>query len=117
MAKLLDVQMRPDSMMASHILISYQGAATNDNKITRSKDKAKRMADSLLTILKKNIAQFPVMASTVSDDASNKAKGGDLGWFTDGTMVNASSDSSSFYIGGGGKFLLSPFIICLNNTF
>jgi len=87
MAKLLDVQLRPDSMMASHILIAYQGSAVNDPKITRTKEKAQRMADSLMNVLKTNMAQFPVIASTVSDDASNKAKGGDLGWFIDGTMV------------------------------
>ncbi|MEI6576256.1 MAG: SurA N-terminal domain-containing protein [Bacteroidota bacterium] len=88
MAKLLDVQMRPDSMKASHILISFAGSAVGDQKITRTKEKAQKMADSLMVILKKNAAQFPAIAASLSDDNSNKAKGGDLGWFTDGSMVS-----------------------------
>jgi peptidyl-prolyl cis-trans isomerase D len=87
MAKLMDVQLRPDSMKASHILISFAGSAIGDNKITRLKDNAKKMADSLFLVLKTNAAQFPAIAASMSDDASNKAKGGDLGWFLDGTMV------------------------------
>lgn len=87
MAKLLDVQVRPDSLKANHILIAYQGSAVNDPKITRPKDKAKKVADSLMTVLSKNAGMFGVIAASVSDDASNKAKGGDLGWFMDGTMV------------------------------
>ncbi len=87
MAKLLDVQVRPDSLKANHILIAFQGSAVNDPKITRPKDKAKKVADSLMTVLSKNAGMFGVIAASVSDDASNKAKGGDLGWFIDGTMV------------------------------
>jgi len=87
MAKLLDVQVRPDSLKANHILIAYQGSAVNDPKITRPKEKAKKVADSLLTVLSKNAGMFGLIATSLSDDASNKAKGGDLGWFMDGSMV------------------------------
>lgn len=87
MAKLLEVQVRPDSLKANHILISYQGSAANDPKITRTKEKAKTVADSLFNILKKNIGMFPVISANMSDDASVKSKGGDLGWFNDGSMV------------------------------
>ena len=45
--------MRPDSMKASHILISYKGAMRADEKITRTQDHAKKIADSLMTVLKK----------------------------------------------------------------
>lgn len=87
MAKLLDVQVRPDSLKANHILIAFQGSAVNDPKITRPKEKAKKIADSLQVVLSKNAAMFPAIAASMSDDASNKSKGGDLGWFTDGSMV------------------------------
>ncbi len=87
MAKLLDVQMRPDSMKASHILIAFKGSAVNDNKITRTKEKAKQIADSILAVVQKDMNQFPPIAMKMSDDGSNKNKGGELDWFVDGAMV------------------------------
>ncbi len=86
-AKLTDVQMRPDSMKASHLLISYQGAANADPAVTRTKDQAKAMADSLANILKLNPGLMEVMARQHSNDGSVNQNGGDLGWFADQTMV------------------------------
>ncbi|MFI5205987.1 MAG: peptide deformylase, partial [Candidatus Paceibacterales bacterium] len=37
LARLIDVQERPDSMKAKHILLSYQGAQGADQNIKRSK--------------------------------------------------------------------------------
>jgi peptidyl-prolyl cis-trans isomerase D len=89
MYKLLDVQMRPDSMKASHILISFKESAVNDPKITRTKDKAKQIADSIFNVLKKDAKQFALISAKMNDDGSVKTKGGDLGWFADETMVPA----------------------------
>ena len=88
MARILDMQMRPDSMRASHILISFAGAQNANEKITRTKIGASSLADSLLASLKANPMQFEAMASNLSDDPS-KSKQGDLGWFADGAMVAA----------------------------
>jgi peptidyl-prolyl cis-trans isomerase D len=93
MAKLLDMQYRPDSMKASHILVTFKGSAVNDQKITRSKDRAKIMADSLFTIIKKDGNRFRDIAANVSDDKSVKEKGGDLGWFADGAMIKPFNDA------------------------
>ncbi|MCK9618116.1 MAG: SurA N-terminal domain-containing protein [Lentimicrobiaceae bacterium] len=87
-AKLVDVQMRPDSMKASHILISYTGAQVRE-KINRTKERASQIADSLLMLIKRDASQFEVIAKKLSDDQSVKSNGGDLGWFADGTMVTA----------------------------
>ena len=92
-AKVVDFQMRPDSMKASHILISYKGAMRADEKITRTQDQAKKIADSLLTVLKKNPKKFEEIAKTTSDDPTAKAKAGDLGWFADGTMIGPFNDA------------------------
>ena len=86
-AKLMDVQMRPDSMKAKHILISYQGAERADQNVKRSKKDAKRIADSILNVLKSTPMQFEAIARKMSNDPSAKEKGGDLGWFADGSMV------------------------------
>lgn len=84
--KLLAVEMRPDSMKASHILISYDGSQVRE-KINRTKERAKQIADSLLTLMRKDASQFDAIAKKLSDDQSAKNNGGDLGWFTDGAMV------------------------------
>ncbi|MDP4265960.1 MAG: SurA N-terminal domain-containing protein [Bacteroidota bacterium] len=93
--KLLDMQQRPDSLKASHILIAYKGAMGADpQKTTRSKEAAKKIADSVLAILKKAPDQvFESYAKGMSDDPTAKEKAGDLGWFTDGSMVKAFNDA------------------------
>ena len=88
-ARLIDKQNRPDSLRASHILISYKGALRSDDTVT-TKDEAQRLADSLLNVIKTNKnADFAALATQFSSDPGSKdeEKGGDLDWFTDGMMV------------------------------
>lgn len=85
MAKLIDKQVRPDSVLASHVLISYR---TNQrSNITRNKEKAKQLADSLWQVLLKTPSKLQEIALQFSDDPSAKTNNGDLGWFGDGEMV------------------------------
>jgi len=83
MARLLDIQERPDSMNGSQILVGYAGSG-NEN-IKRTKVQAKAKADSLLAVLKKNPEKFGEIAKLVSDYPSAKDDAGDLKWFTDGS--------------------------------
>lgn len=83
--KLMDRQTRPDSLKASHILISFVGTPVQTAK--RSKDEAIKLSDSLLKVVKTNPAAFESIASTLSDDATASKKQGDLGWFADGGMI------------------------------
>ncbi|MFA5972069.1 MAG: SurA N-terminal domain-containing protein [Lentimicrobiaceae bacterium] len=83
--KLVDREATPDSLRASHILISYAG--TPVNTATRTREEAEKLADSILTVVQKNPAAFQVLASTRNDDEVAKSKMGDLGWFADGAMV------------------------------
>ena len=83
-----------DSAKVRHILISYAGAGAAP-EIKRSKDQAKKMADSLLTILKKDVKLFPEYVKNFSDDGGKKmpptkkdgefymGKDGDYGWLND----------------------------------
>jgi len=91
-AKIQDKQMRPDSMKASHILIAYQNEFTQGSNITRTKEQARKTADSLLAIVKKDDKKFPELAASFSD-AQSKKKGGDLDWFQDGRMPAAINDA------------------------
>lgn len=87
LARIMDMQARPDSMKASHILISYAGAAKAAQEVTRTKIQSKAIADSLLKVIKTNPAAFDEFAGTISDDAAAKTKNGDLDWFADGAMI------------------------------
>ena len=87
-AKLMDVQSRPDSLKASHILVSFAGGGVS-NDIKRTKVEAKKLADSLFAAVKKDPKQFEMLALTKSDDKGTSQKSGDLNWFLDGTMVPA----------------------------
>jgi hypothetical protein len=77
--------MRPDSVRARHILLSLQAYGGNRQVI-------KETADSLLNVLNSG-GSFNQIAQEYSADESNRAIGGDLGWFTEGTMVSAFSNA------------------------
>ncbi|MDO9512842.1 MAG: peptidylprolyl isomerase [Bacteroidales bacterium] len=84
-ARLMDIQTRPDSLKASHILISYDGAFNAESKLT--KDQAKKIADSIYTALRGDKKKFEDLAAKYSKDPSVGTNKGDLGWFADGNMV------------------------------
>lgn len=86
-ARLVDTQTRPDSLRASHILISYAGTNVNpETKLNKAQAKAK--ADSIYNIVKNNVAKFEEIAgSAINDDKASAETKGDLNWFADGAMV------------------------------
>ena len=87
LVRIVDMQNRPDSLKASHILIGYKGAYGSQDTI--SKDEAQAKANELLAQLKaakNNDELFAELAAQYNTDAT-KDKGGDLDWFTDGAMV------------------------------
>lgn len=86
-AKVMDFETRSDSLMASHILVSYANAFRSTE--TRTKEEAKSLADSLLNVIKKDNSKIEALAKDFSDDPSAQTNNGDLGWFTDGMMVYA----------------------------
>ena len=84
MAKIMGEQSRPDSLKASHVLITFEGSQAGGK---RTKEAAKKLADSLLGVAKKDPKKMPLLAMKYSDDPSAKTNVGDMGWFADGTMV------------------------------
>ena len=78
LAKLIDVQNRPDSVKARHILL------TDAN--------AQNTADSLKTLIEQG-ASFSNLAAKFSQDPGSANSGGDVGWFSEGRMVPEFNDA------------------------
>jgi peptidyl-prolyl cis-trans isomerase D len=80
-----DTQMRPDSVRVRHILLSAQAYGGNQAVMAS-------LSDSLVDVIR-NGGNFNQLALEFSADESNRAIGGDLGWFQEGTMVTDFNDA------------------------
>ena len=93
-AKMIDSKTMPDSAKAKHILIQTNNPQTGQAILSDSI--AKKRIDSIALAIQ-NGASFDTLAKKFSDDnkgpdGGSAAKGGDLGWFTQGAMVAAFND-------------------------
>jgi len=84
-SKLVATKMAP-SVQASHALISYKGAQRVKPEVTRTKEEAQALANTLLAVAKQSGTDFAKFA-TKNSDGPSATKGGDLGWFYEGQMV------------------------------
>jgi peptidyl-prolyl cis-trans isomerase D len=94
LSKVTGVKQLPDSVKASHILISFTGSATADPTVSNSPEDAEKVADSLLAFIKADPSKFEDLAKELSVDKVSGAKGGDLGWFVYRTMIPEFRDYS-----------------------
>ncbi|MDG1535484.1 MAG: SurA N-terminal domain-containing protein [Schleiferiaceae bacterium] len=85
--KLVDRKIVPDSVKARHILIPFAGATRADASITRNPQEARVLADSLFAYLEENPSAFESVSEAFSSDIVAKEKGGDLGYFSRGSMA------------------------------
>ncbi|KFE98456.1 peptidylprolyl isomerase [Chryseobacterium formosense] len=78
LSKLIDKK-PSDSTLSNHILISYKGAERST--ATRSKEEAKKIADSLMAVIKANPAKF-AEGLKLSDEPGAVERKGSVGWTT-----------------------------------
>lgn len=77
-SKLLDKK-ASDSTLSKHILIAYKGAERSTS--TRTKEAAKKTADSLLAVIKADPAKF-AQGLKLSDEPNAVERNGSVGWTT-----------------------------------
>lgn len=81
-SKLLDKK-PSDSTLSRHILVTYKGNQAGGNE-TRSKEEAKKLADSIGAVLKTAPQKFTEFLQ-YSADPGSAAQGGNVGWTTPAT--------------------------------
>ncbi len=81
-SKILDKK-PSDSTLSRHILVSYKGNQAGANE-TRTKEEAKKLADSIGAVLKATPAKFTEFLKYSSDPGS-AGQGGSVGWTTPAT--------------------------------
>lgn len=86
MAKVLKVEMRPDSLRASAIYILNKNAG---DPITRSESEAKALADSVENLIKTGKMSFEDAVTSFSDDPQKEETKGDINWVADGAMMGS----------------------------
>lgn len=96
--KIVDAKIVPDSVKARHILRSADSA--NPSSLIQ----ATLTIDSLKRELEAGRGNFDELARSLSQDPGSAAKGGDLGYFVQSTMVPGFKDACFYYGKEGGYY-------------
>lgn len=86
LAKISAMKEIADSINSSHILISYAGTgiAQNNPSITRTREEARVLADSIQNMA--NAGNFKQLVAEYSEDQGSKTKDGNIGWVSHNTQ-------------------------------
>lgn len=79
LVKITDIIRRPDSVKSSHILIPFIGSAAAGPTTVKTEAQAKKSADSIFKLVRRNKKRFGEIADAINSDGS-KGKQGDIGW-------------------------------------
>lgn len=88
-SKIVDFAQLPDSVKSSHILVPYAGAVRSAS--LKSKEDAKKTADSIFALVKTDKTKYTEIADQINTDGT-KGKGGDIGWIRKDQAFSASFD-------------------------
>lgn len=88
-SKVVETVQLPDSVKSSHIIIPYAGSTRSTS--LKTKEEAKKTADSIYTLVRKNKTKFTEIADEINSDGT-KGKGGDIGWIRKDQAFSAGFD-------------------------
>ncbi|GGE34516.1 peptidylprolyl isomerase [Psychroflexus planctonicus] len=91
LSKLIETKTIADSADVKHILVTFEGARV-DPEVTRSKEEAEMLADSLLSELQSDKNKYEEFAEAFSSDKLSGAKGGELGTLKFGRLFGGDKD-------------------------
>ncbi|MDR9400794.1 MAG: SurA N-terminal domain-containing protein [Psychroflexus sp.] len=77
--KMMETKRVSDSAEIKHILVSFKEAGV-DRQLTRTKDEAQKLADSLMNVIDNDSSKFGELAQQYSSDGQSKNNEGKLGW-------------------------------------
>jgi peptidylprolyl isomerase/peptidyl-prolyl cis-trans isomerase D len=89
-SKVVETLELPDSVKSSHIIIPYAGATRSTS--LKSKEEAKKTADSVFALVKNNKDKFNQVADEINSDGT-KGNGGDIGWIRKDQAFSAGFDA------------------------
>lgn len=92
LSKVIAETQMPDSVKVRHILIPFIGANSSDPSVTRTDEQAKKVADSLLTVIKANRSKFPELVTAFSSDQGSLQNGGEYDFHPYNTMIKSFND-------------------------
>lgn len=87
LSKIVEIKQLPDSVKVRHILIPFIGAASADFSVTQSEQEAKKTADSVLNVVKRNRSKFPELVTALSSDRGSIENQGRYDWHPYNAMV------------------------------
>jgi len=91
-SKLTEVTKMPDSVKGAHILIPFIGSISASQETTKTEAQAKKSADSILSLVRRNKKKFAAIADKINPDGT-KGKGGDIGWITKNVAYSENFDA------------------------
>ncbi len=80
-SKLTEVVQIPDSVKGAHILIPFVGSQSASQTTTKTEEQAKKSADSIFKLVRRNKTKFAAIADEINPDGT-KGKGGEISWIT-----------------------------------
>ena len=89
-SKVVETVQLPDSVKSSHIIVPYAG--TTRSTSLKTKEQAKKTADSVFALVKNNKSKFTEIADEINSDGT-KGKGGDIGWVRKDQAFSPSFDA------------------------
>ena len=84
LSKMVSLKRIPDSAKVRHILTPFVGSTRADASVTKTEAEAKKTADSIYKVLKRNRSKFKSLLSLSSDKVSNEKDGVIEFAYTDG---------------------------------